>query len=167
MRGLLGMAGGLALGVAFSQFPEYAQQYSQRLGGAVDELRVITMRFDADAEREGLSRQAALARYAGTNDTFIAGQGRSMQVTFERYVELSAMLERIRGASAMERLALLPDYADSEIGARALEDFQPAVPVTVEGLAYAAGGFVLGYGLSLGLLSLLLLPFRRRRSMAA
>ena len=80
---------------------------------------------------------------------------------------LEKMLERIRGASAMERVALLPDYADSEIGARALEDFQPAVPVTVEGLAYTTGGFVLGYGLSLGLLSLLLLPFRRRRSMAA
>ena len=39
MRRALSVLGGLALGFGFAQFPEYAQQYEQRLGGAVDEVR--------------------------------------------------------------------------------------------------------------------------------
>ena len=41
MRRALSILGGLVLGFGFAQFPEYAQQYEQRLGGAVDELRII------------------------------------------------------------------------------------------------------------------------------
>ena len=58
------MIGGLALGVVLSQFPEYAQQYTQRLGGAVDELRIITEDFDraADGGRADARRRRS-ARY--------------------------------------------------------------------------------------------------------
>ena len=51
MRRMLATIGGLGLAVTMSQFPEYAQQYTQRLGGAVDELRVVTEDFDR-AENE-------------------------------------------------------------------------------------------------------------------
>ena len=37
LRRLIAGIGGLALATTLSQFPEYAQQYTQRLGGAVDE----------------------------------------------------------------------------------------------------------------------------------
>lgn len=163
MRRTLGMVGGLALAVVLSQFPEYAQQYTQRLGGAVDELRIITTEFDTAAAAAGLTRQDALARYSAVSDSFIEERGQSMSRTFARFAELSAMLEQIRGADAVERVGLLPQFMDSEIGARALEDFQPAVPVTLEGLAYGGAGFVLGYLGSAGLFHLVLLPFRRRR----
>ena len=86
---------------------------------------------------------------------FIAAEPRS-------FAELSAMLEKIRGADAAERVTLLPQFMDTEIGARALENFQPAVPVTIEGLAYGGGGFLLGYLFSSGLIRFLMLPFRRR-----
>jgi hypothetical protein len=164
MRRMIALLGGVLLGVVLSQFPEYAQQYTQRLGGAVDELRIITAEFDRAANDAGLSRDAALARYAVADDTFIAGRGRSMEATFIRYGELSATLARIRGANALERAALLPQYLDTEIGARALEAFQPAVPVTLEGFAYAGAGLFLGYAALSGLLRLLVLPFRRRRT---
>lgn len=167
MRGLLGMVGGLALGTALSQFPEYAQQYTQRLGGAVDELAIITAEFDSAAAEAGLSRNDALARYAVAGDAFIEGRGQSMQRTFARYQELTALQAELRGASGWDRLMLLPRYADSEIGARALEDFQPAVPVTLEGAAYAGGGFVLGYGLFWSLVALVGGLFRRRRGATA
>ncbi|MBB3444674.1 hypothetical protein FHT93_004547 [Rhizobium sp. BK379] len=39
-RGVI-LAVGLAGGTLFSQAPEFAQQYRQRIGGAVDELRII------------------------------------------------------------------------------------------------------------------------------
>ena len=160
MRRSFAILGGLLLGVVLSQFPEYAQQYTQRLGGAVDELRTITVDFDAGATAAGLTRAEALARYEHSPDTFLAGRGQSMSATFVRYGKLSAALQEIRGADAWQRLQLLPAYLDTDVGARTLADFKPAVPVTMEGLLYAAAGFVVGYILFSALFSLLMLPFR-------
>lgn len=161
------MVSGLALGAALSQFPEYAQQYTQRLGGAVDELAIITAEFDSAAAEAGLSREDALGRYALAGDGFIEGRGQSMQRTFARYQELTALQAELESANGWDRLMLLPRYADSEIGARALENFEPAVPVTLEGLAYAGGGFAIGYGVIWGLVALVARGFRRRRGVAA
>ena len=163
MRRTLAILGGVVAGLCLSQFPEYAQQYTQRLGGAVDELRIITQDFDNAASEAGLTRQAAIARYTATGDEFVAGRGRSMEHTFARYAELSTMLEDVRGATGWERFQRLPDYLDTDIGARTITDYKPAVPVTPEGFAYAAAGFALGYVIISALARLLMLPFRRRR----
>jgi hypothetical protein len=163
MRRTLSMLGGFLLAIALSQFPEYAQQYTQRLGGAVDELRVLVQDFDRAATDSGLTRSDALGRFATTGDTFIQGRGTSMERTFARYEMLSATLAEIEGATGWQRFTLLPKYLDTEIGARTLDNFQPAVPVTMEGFAYAAAGLLLGYLLTSGLLRFLMLPFRRRR----
>ncbi|MBR7518809.1 DUF2937 family protein, partial [Mycobacterium tuberculosis] len=48
----------ILLGATLSQAPEFAQQYRQRLGGAVDELQTIIARFSADAARLGLQPEA-------------------------------------------------------------------------------------------------------------
>lgn len=164
MRRTLGILGGLALGFALSQFPEYAQQYVQRLGGAVDELRIVVEEFDRGAAEAGLTRDEALARFAGVNDSFIAGRGEAAAATIARYETLSATLTEIRGASGWERFVHLPDYLDSEVGRRALADYQPALSVTLEGFAYAGVGFAIGYVALSALVAVLLLPFRRRRS---
>lgn len=163
MRRIIAGLGGLGLAVTLSQFPEYAQQYTQRLGGAVDELRVIAEDFDRAAVEGGLDRATALGRYEGANDDFLAGRGTAMTATFERYAALQATLRRIEGAGAVERFQSLPAYLDSEIGQRTLENYRPAVPVTMEGILYAGGGFILGYLVLSGLWRLVMLPFRRRR----
>lgn len=163
MRRSLSFVGGVALALVFSQFPEYAQQYAQRLGGAVDELRVITEDFDRAAAEAGLTRETALGRYELVSDDFVAGRGRSMRQIFNRYAVLSATLAEIRGADPWTRFALLPKYLDTEIGGRTLDSYKPAVPVTFEGLAYALGGFFAGYLALSALLRVLMLPFRRRR----
>ncbi len=161
MRRILSVIGGLVLGASLSQFPEYAQQYEQRLGGAVDELRIIIADFDAAATNFGLTREQALERYQATGDDFIKGRGRSMAETLRRYDMLSATLAEIEGANGWERFANLPRYLDTEVGKRALDAYQPAVPVTVEGFAWAAAGFTLGYLILSGIVRFLMLPFRR------
>jgi hypothetical protein len=166
MRRSLGLVGGLALGVALSQFPEYAQQYTQRLGGAVDELRVIASDFDRAATQSGLTREEARARYQQSTDQFLTGRGTSMAATFARYAELSTTLVELKHADSWQRLRSLPNYLDSDIGARTLDDFKPAVPVTMEGLSYAGAGLLIGYIIVSALYSLVMLPFRsfgRRR----
>lgn len=160
MRRSFGVLGGIVLAAALSQFPEYAQQYTQRLGGAVDELKAITAKFDSDATAAGLTRDQALARYESSPDSFLSGQGHSIEQDFARYQLLSATLQRIEGADAWERLRDFPSYFDSDIGHRTLDDFKPAIPVTEEGLLYAAVGLILGYMIATAFYSLLMLPFR-------
>lgn len=164
MRRTVSVLGGVALAVLFGQFPEYAQQYVQRLGGAVDELRIITAEFDRGAAEAGLSRETALDRYEGVGDSFVAGRGIAMRHTVLRYEQLSASLADIEGKSGLERFSLLPRYFDPEISRRALEAYQPAMPVTIEGFAYAGAGFAIGYLALSGLVRFLMLPFRRRRT---
>lgn len=163
MRRIVAGIGGLGLAVTLSQFPEYAQQYTQRLGGAVDELRVITEDFDRAAVAGGLDRAAALERYNASNDQFLAGRGTSMTATFQRYDNLSATQARIQDADAIERFQSLPAYLDTDIGQRTLENYRPAVPVTMEGILYAGGGFILGYLVLSGVWRVCAMPFRRRR----
>ena len=163
MRRMIAGVGGLGLALVLSQFPEYAQQYTQRLGGAVDELRVITEDFDRAAAEGGLDRTTALGRYEASNDDFLAGRGSSMTSTFQRYDQLSATLARIENADAIERLQSLPAYLDTDIGRRTLESYKPAVPVTMEGILSAGGGFILGYLVLSGIWRFVTLPFRRRR----
>ena len=162
MRRSLSVIGGLVLAAFCSQFPEYAQQYEQRLGGAVDELRVIVNEFELAATNFGLTRDEALARYQATGDDFIRGRGITMAGIISRYEVLSTTLSQIQGATGWERFSHLPQYLDSEIGARALENYEPAVPLTVEGIVYALAGFIVGYLFISGLVRFLLLPFRRR-----
>ncbi len=162
MRRTLATLGGLGLALGFSQFPEYAQQYEQRLGGAVDELRIITQDFDADAQKFGLSRDEALQHYAVSSDSFLVGRGVSMQRTLARYEALSTALVDLQGAGPLQRIQHLGDYLDSDIGARALAAYKPAVPVTPEGFMWAIAGFLGGSLLVSALLGFLTLPFRWR-----
>jgi hypothetical protein len=163
MRRSLSVIGGMVVAALVSQFPEYAQQYEQRLGGAVDELRIIVTEFELAATNFGLTRDEALARYAATDDEFIRGRGISMARIISRYETLSATLSEIGGATGWQRFQRLPEYLDSEIGARALENFEPAVPLTPEGVVYGLAGFISGYLALSGLVRFIMLPFRRRR----
>jgi hypothetical protein len=162
MRRGLSILGGIGLGLALSQFPEYAQQYTQRLGGAVDELQRQIQEFDDAAAEGGLDRAQALQEYQNADSDFLAGRGQAMDGTFRRYNELSTMLARVQGATGWERLSLLPEFFDTDIGGRTFDNFKPAVPVTVEGFIYAFVGILTGYGLVSIAVTLATLPFRAR-----
>lgn len=159
MRRTLNVIGGVGLGLTLSQFPEFSQQYEQRLGGAVDELRVVISDFDATAAGQGLSRSEALERYAVNGDTFIVERGVDMTATLARFERLSTHLAKLDDANLFDQLTGLTQHYDPEIAAGAMEAYEPAVPVTSEGFAFTGIGVLIGYGL----LALVLSPFRRRR----
>ncbi len=162
MRRGLSILGGAVLAVLLSQFPEYAQQYTQRLGGAVDELRNAITEFDAEAASNGFTRDQAIVDLESSNSVIAVSRAENFERVLVRYEQLERSLQRIQSATPLERFNLMPQFFDSEIGRRALDDFKPAVPVTSEGFLYAGFGFVAGYGLVWGLFTLLSLPFRRR-----
>lgn len=160
----LTLAGGLAGAAGLSQFPEYSQQYTQRLGGAVDELSRVVADFDASAAALGLNREAALDQMTGTE--FVERRRADMTRTLARYERLTADLSALQSAGPFTRAYRIAHFDDTEIARRAAQSFKPAVPLTFEGLSFAAIGLVLGslaIGLLRDLLGLITAPFRRRR----
>ncbi|SEL00410.1 Protein of unknown function [Roseovarius nanhaiticus] len=162
----LTLAGGVAGAAGLSQFPEFSQQYVQRLGGAVDELGRFVAEFDADAAEIGLSRDAALDDLA-QGGAMGAQRAETMENVILRYQRLNEDLASLQGAGPFTRAHLLTKQADAEITEAAWDDFQPAVPLTAAGGMFAGVGFFVGLGLFSALLTLLRAPFRRGRARAA
>lgn len=159
MKKLMIMICAVVAGGAGSQFPEFAQQYRQKLDGAVSELSNIVAQFDRDAAASGLSRDEALTRYEASGDEFLGERGVSLQQTFARYERLKAHLNDLTQADPFERLLVFARDQEPEFTKATFNMYEPAIPVTIEGGAHAAGGAVGGWAL----LSLLLWPFGRRR----
>ncbi len=136
----LTFAGGIAGAVSLSQFPEFSQQYLQRLSGAVDELGVIVARFDADADRANLTRDEALAEYAKAGG-FLAEQGAARSQEIQRFEAHSADYAALKEAAPLQRLTQVHRFSDPDLAARTWDDFRPAVPVTVDGFICAAIGY--------------------------
>jgi hypothetical protein len=157
----LSLVGGLALGAGTSQFPEFSQQYAQRLGGAVSALSQVVADFDASASAEGLSRAAALEQMRGT--AFIERRRTDMERTFSRYETLSADLHTLEGQGPFMRAFHAARMTDTEVAGAAWEAFEPAVPLNFAGLVFACSGFLAGAFATGGVLALLRAPFRMRR----
>jgi len=158
---VIAVTGGLAGAAGLSQFPEYSQQYTQRLSGAVDELSGVVAQFDADAESLGLSRDEALAELS-LGSRMGQARAQSMGQVMERHARLSANLTSLKTSTALQKALNPMHFSDPEVARSTWADFKPAVPVTPEGAGFAGVGFVAGYGLLAGLMAGLGRVFRRR-----
>lgn len=159
------LVGALSGAAGLSQFPEYSQQYLQRLSGAVNELRVVVAQFDASLEAVGKTREEAFAISEGSDLEIRLIQDGKANV--ERLAFLEDALDRLQGAPVLTRLFQAPMVADTKIATEAYEDFKPALPFTVEGVACAGLGFLGGLVLVRILIAVFGWPFRRRREVQA
>lgn len=157
----LALLGGLAGAVGLSQFPEFSQQYLQRLGGQADALASVVGEFDASAEKAGLTREAALADLSSS--TFQTAHQADMRDTIRRASNVTADLAILRAASPLERIALPQRFRDPETLAATWADFRPAVPATTDGITAAAIGFFGGWFVVGFILRVIASPFSRRR----
>lgn len=155
----LAMIGGLAGAVALSQFPEFTQQYMQRLSGARTELKVITAGFDLTAKAAGYTREQALDKMSGSD--FQNDLRDQMQDNFKRYERLDASYVALKGTEPLMRLTKLWHFRDVDLVERTWDEYRPAVPVTADGILCAGIGFVGGWLLVSMLLGAFLRPFRK------
>ncbi|MEM7426591.1 MAG: DUF2937 family protein [Pseudomonadota bacterium] len=154
---------------AGSQAPEFAQQYYQRLGGAVDELRTVVEDFDRDAQKNGLERDAALERMIRNSDNLVRDRGSTMSTTIRRHERITGQLRALESAPEIMRPVIALRAMDDEIAKRTLEVYRPAVPLTLPGLAYGfIGMIVLGFltWLLMAVMRLLVKPIWARQSSA-
>jgi hypothetical protein len=150
---------GLFFAVVTSQLPEYAQQYRQRLGGAIDELNAIVERFNAEAAQSGMNENQGITHLQQSDDRFVQQRGDQMRDTIARRDRLERQSQAFAEAGPVGRVLMLAEDFDPKIAARAYQAYEPAVPTTSEGLIAALVGFIFG----VALIHLIAWPIRRRR----
>lgn len=164
----LTLIGGLAGAGAASQFPEFSQQYTQRLGGAVDALHVVVQDFDASAQASGLTRDQALEQMVGSE--FVERRQADMHRVFTRHAQLSADLQALHSAGPFMRAYHATRFSDAETAARTWQAYQPAIPTNFAGAIFGGAGFLIGLVLMSIFLAVLRWPFgtlHKRREQAA
>jgi Protein of unknown function (DUF2937) len=148
----------MLFGLATTQLPEFAQQYRQRLGGAIDELAAVVDKFHQESAAQGLSEADAIARLEANADPLAKERGEDMAAIIARLARLRRAEAAFDGQSNFAKWRTLLTSFDPRIAARAYETYQPAVPTTYDGLIAGIIGFIIGGGLT----HLLSLPIKYR-----
>ena len=142
-----GLALGLIGAVIAAQGPEFAQQYAQRLGGAIDELRRQIETLDSDAKATGNTRESAIETLRRNADALVARRGDAVRYDIERFKSLDAQKQAVDAAgSPMGRLVAVARDPDMSVARATLKDYQPAVPTSTDGILAGLVGFFLGWG---------------------
>ena len=85
--------------VAFSQVPEFMQQYLQRLGGHLDEARRQLAQFRQVAEQSGLTLDRLITQTGTNSDPAVAKLGGVMTEAVTRVEELQSAQVALQSAS--------------------------------------------------------------------
>lgn len=132
----------LAGGGALAQFPEFYQQYLQRLAGRLDELRQRAAEIANDAAAQGLDVQAYIARFL--DSPAHALEGERMAEALENAARLGTAYDALARADAWQQFPLFLRHLDPALAGDAASLFQPALPLGLAGLIYALFGAALG-----------------------
>lgn len=132
----------LIVAAVFGQAPEFAQQYAQRLGGAIDELDRIVRHFDEDSRRSGYDRPGALALMARNQEQLIRDQATRMSETIDRLAKLRSQQSAMSQPGSFTRFAAFANGYDQDIASRTWRDFQFALPISVDAMLFMALGFI-------------------------
>lgn len=155
---LFGLVGALLL----SQFPEYFQQYVQRLGGRLDEVASQVTALDKRAAEAGTSTPLYLRDFILNRDPQVRREGQELQALVRRRVVLADDYRALTGSDRWWRAGRFVEHFDWDVAATTFRAYEPAMPVTPESGIYAGAGF--GTGM---VLFLLIFGLRRRKGARA
>jgi hypothetical protein len=154
----IALAIGLIFALAGSQIPEFAQQYRQRLGGAIDELNRMIAQFDSEAAGQSLTRAEGVARLKANPDPLAEQRGAAIESDVDREARLTRQQEAFKLGGSLTRLASLIENFDPTTLAKAVRDYEPALPISVEAFVVAGVALLIGWGAT----HLCAWPIRRR-----
>jgi hypothetical protein len=154
----LAVAIGFFFALIGAQAPEFAQQYRQRLGGALDELNRMIAQFDQEAKGQSLTREQGLDRLQHNGDPLARERAEAIDQDIDRAGRLARQRQAFADAGPVARVASFAQNFDATTLSQAWRDFEPAVPVTTE--AFVIGGVALVVGWSLT--HIVAWPIRRR-----
>lgn len=154
----IALAIGLLCGLVGTQWPEFSQQYRQRLGGALDELQRIIAVFDAEAASHSLTPAQGIARLKDNPDPLARERGADIEGDTAREARIERALADMRDAGPLRRLVVMVSDLDAPAASQTLRDFEPAAPLTSEALIVGALAWLSGWSAT----HLCAWPIRRR-----
>ena len=137
---LFGIAGALLL----SQFPEFFQQYTQRLGGRLDEVTRQVAALEKRAAEAGKDLPTYLARLLENPDADVRREGQVLAALPVREASLREAYEALAGTGRGWRAKSFVQHFDWDVARTTAEAYAPAMPVTAESAVYAGAGFGAG-----------------------
>jgi hypothetical protein len=147
---LCGLVGALLL----SQFPEFFQQYTQRLGGRLDEVTAQVTALEGRAAEAGKDLRRYLRGLQLHRDVDVRREGMALQALVHRKATLEEAYQAMAGVDRWWRASAFVEHVDWDVAASTLEVYRPAMPVTPEAGVYAAAGFGSGALIFLAILGL-------------
>lgn len=159
----LALAIAVLAGLIGSQGPEFAQQYRQRLGGALEELNRIVSEFDREIQRQNLTRADALKRLADNSDPLARERGQDMGRAIERAQRLDTETHAITSAGPLMRLYVVATTFDPDVARSTLDNYEPAEPLSIGALTAGSLPALWGWAAA----RLIAWPFSRRSRLGA
>lgn len=141
---LVNGAAAVAGSAGLSQLPAFLVQYRQHLAGRLEQARADLARVFAAAREQGLTPAEYLTRAAAEGGSFsrtVVEDARETLAAFERLLEA---YEALSLASPSARPLAFVEHAEPELVEAVLANFTPTVPLSQEGLIYAAVGLFAG-----------------------
>jgi hypothetical protein len=142
--GLLDRIVAFLCALLFAQVPQFIAQYTQRLGGHVDELTRIVGQYTQAAAEVGKTLEQFIATHLSSGVADFVSTGKIMDENISRLNLLSRALEELNTASAYSKFIVFLKDVDSSIVNNTFQNFTPGVPVTVEAVIYALIGLIAG-----------------------
>jgi hypothetical protein len=143
--------------IGFSQVPAFLQEYQQRLGGAVDELRSVVEEDRASARRNGVTLQRLIEDHRQSARPTVRATGVAIGARVERLAVLEKAADRLAAASALERPWVFLRTVDRPIAQGTWTEFKPTLTLDIP---YGAAGVLAGLLVN-GLLGWALSGWRR------
>lgn len=128
-----------------SQLPSFIQQYTQRLSGHVEELSRMVNTLRQAAAQSDKTLEQYIAKFISSSDPDFSKQGEFMQSMVVRWQELSISLRQLNETTLWNKSLVFFKGWSSDIVKATFASFQPSLSLTVEGFAYTAIGFFIGY----------------------
>ena len=119
-------------------------------------------RFDLDATANGETRESAILRLRSNADNLASRQGTAIQANVERLVRLEQHRQHMVEAGPFGRMAAMLRDGDVDLMRATYQEFEPAVPVTEEGVVAAVAGFAVAWGFVLLLFTFVRTTLHRR-----
>lgn len=130
-----------------SQFPQFMQQYNQRLSGHVDELHRTLLRLEEMAIQSGVPLQLYIKKFSEQSDVTISRQGSFMQDLVLRFQDLNESFTTLNASTVWSRPYFFMKYLDLEIGKATFHHYSPGLTFDTEVCIYVLLGGFLGWGL--------------------
>ncbi len=128
-----------------SQIPSYMHQYSQRISGHIEELKLFISKVTILASQSGKSLDTYIQKFTSNEDQDFVAHGELLQSSVIRLQKLQAGLEHWVSSPLWKRPFIFFHELNAPIAKATFHDFQPNITLSVEGMCYTAIGFLAGY----------------------